>query len=437
LPIAQSPERRTFGFLIGGFALTIVLLALDGLVGFRGAVSTRESLSAITQNQLLNVVLIGQIQQLQSVVNSIGRRTAAGSPPAEANSKDEMHHLAENVHDLFVTVPTDGPDRQTWEEIATTTSWMAGEAERLLALPPGSKEDVTALTDAGERVSKASASLIQSTYKRAQQTKKQIEDATRHQSVQDRALLAGCLGVAFVLFLMATRIYFRMNEQSHELSRVSWQLLEKQESLARRLSHELHDELGQSLTALKTNFSRHAGMNCTEPSWMDDCNLLLKESMRSAHEISQLLRPTILDDFGLDSALAWLCERFEERNGIKVRYLSDFHDRLEEQVETHVFRIAQEALTNVARHARASAVAVKLWKAVDGVVLTISDNGSGFTSTPGLSSQSFGLTGMKARARSLNGTMKIRTGNGHGTLIQVVFPVPQAAHEETNSHSTG
>jgi signal transduction histidine kinase len=170
---------------------------------------------------------------------------------------------------------------------------------------------------------------------------------------------------------------------------------------------------------------------------MEDCNLLLKESMRSAHEISQLLRPTILDDFGLDSALAWLCERFEERNGIKVRYLSDFHDRLEEQVETHVFRIAQEALTNVARHARASAVAVKLWKAADGVVLTISDNGSGFTSTPGLSSQSFGLTGMKARARSLNGTMKIRTGNGQGTLVQVVFPVTQVFHEETNSHSTG
>jgi signal transduction histidine kinase len=255
--------------------------------------------------------------------------------------------------------------------------------------------------------------------------------------VEDRILLAGCLAVAFVLFLTGTRIYYRMNEQSHELSRVSWQLLEKQESLARRLSHELHDELGQSLTALKTNFSRHSTLTCSEPAWMEDCTELLKDSMRSAHEISQLLRPTILDDFGLDSALGWLCERFEERNRVKVRYLSNFRGRLDEQAETHLFRIAQEALTNVARHAGASAVNVQLAKRNEVVDLTISDNGTGFTPTPELRSQSFGLTGMKARARSLNGTMKIRSRAGHGTLVEVSFPVSQTAHEQKNSHLVG
>ena len=109
-----------------------------------------------------------------------------------------------------------------------------------------------------------------------------------------------------------------MTVQSEELSQVSWQLLEKQELLAQRLSRELHDELGQSLTALKTNFSRHAAADRVDPSWMQDCNDLLKGSIRSAHEISELLRPTLLDELGLDSALLWLCERFEERNGMKV-----------------------------------------------------------------------------------------------------------------------
>lgn len=436
LPIFRSKERLAFLFLIGGFLLTIVLLALDGLVGFHGAASTRESLSAITENQLLNVVLIGQIQQLQSLLNSI-RQQAAGKNLSHPTEQEEIHRVGKSVNDLFATVPADSPDLPTWSKIQSKLAWITEEADRILSLPPDQEPDTTGLAQAGEEVAVSTASLIQSTYKRAQTTKLQIEEGARHQSVEDGILLAGCLAVAFLLFLTGIRIYYRMNEQSHELSRVSWQLLEKQESLARRLSHELHDELGQSLTALKTNFSRHSTLTCSEPAWMDDCAELLKESMRSAHEISQLLRPTILDDFGLDSALGWLCERFEERNRVKVRYLSNFRGRLDEQAETHLFRIAQEALTNVARHAHATAVNVQLAKRNEVVDLTISDNGTGFTSTPKLHSQSFGLTGMKARARSLSGTMKIRTRAGHGTLVEVSFPVSQMAHEETNSHLVG
>jgi signal transduction histidine kinase len=214
-----------------------------------------------------------------------------------------------------------------------------------------------------------------------------------------------------------------MKEQSQELTRVSWQLLEKQESLARRLSRELHDELGQSLTALKTNFSRHSASSCVDLSWMRDCTDLLKDSIRNAHEISQLLRPTVLDDFGLDSALSWLCERFEERNRIQVKYLADFHERLEEQTETHVFRIAQEALTNVARHANASIVRVTLRKETNLVSLEVADNGIGLPARKEIPHTSFGLTGMKARARSLRGVMRIASTPGHGTTLFVTFPL--------------
>jgi signal transduction histidine kinase len=436
LPVFRSKERLAFLFLIGGFLLTIVLLALDALVGFHGEASTRESLSAIAENQLLNVVLIGQIQQLHSVLNSIGQR-APGRNPLDQSEREEIHHIERAVKDLSATVPLDSPDIKIWSDIQSKVASIVEETDRMQALPPGQTVEAANLAQAGQQVALATANLIQSTFKRAQETKLQVEKATRRQSVEDRVLLAGCLVVAFVLFLTGTRIYYRMNEQAHELSSVSWQLLEKQESLARRLSHELHDELGQSLTALKTNFSQHASLKCSEPSWMADCTDLLKDSMRSAHEISQLLRPTILDDFGLDSALAWLCERFEERNRVKVRYVSNFRDRLDEQAETHLFRIAQEALTNVARHAHATVVNVQLAKRNEVVDLTISDNGAGFTSTLQHRSQSFGLTGMKARARSLNGTMKIRTRAGHGTLVEVSFPLLQTAHEETNSHLVG
>jgi signal transduction histidine kinase len=230
------------------------------------------------------------------------------------------------------------------------------------------------------------------------------------------------------LFLWTgTRIYYRLSQQSEELNRVSWQLLERQELLAQRLSRELHDELGQSLTALKTNFSRHASAGCADSSWMQDCTELLKGSIRSAHEISQLLRPTLLDDFGLDSALSWLCERFEERNGIKVSYQSDFHWRLDEQAETHIFRIAQEALTNVARHSEATTVDVLFSKQFGIVRLKISDNGVGLKSRPAGSLSAFGLTGMKARARSLEGEMIIESAPGKGVVIEVSFPGKHAS----------
>jgi signal transduction histidine kinase len=143
-----------------------------------------------------------------------------------------------------------------------------------------------------------------------------------------------------------------------------------------------------------------------------------------------LLRPTVLDDFGLDSALAWLCERFEERNNIRVSYLADFEGRLEGQTETHVFRMAQEALTNVARHARATSVRVGLWRDGDVVHLEIADDGIGIASGTRTAGSSFGLTGMKARARSMQGKMEISSTPGKGTTLRVAFPFRNRSDEE-------
>jgi signal transduction histidine kinase len=283
------------------------------------------------------------------------------------------------------------------------------------------------LLAAHEGVSTALEKLLRSSYDRTEATRQQVEEATWRQAIEDRVLLVACLLASCLYLWTGTRIYYRMSQQSEELNQVSWQLLEKQELLAQRLSRDLHDELGQSLTALKANFSRHAAAGCMDPSWMQDCSDLLKESIRSAHEISQLLRPTLLDDFGLDSALAWLCERFEERNKIRVNYQSDYHWRLDEQAETHVFRIAQEALTNVVRHAEASVVEVHFSKQHGVVRLKISDNGVGLKTRPSRSLPSLGLIGMKARARSLEGEMRLQSAPGEGVAIEVVFPANPAS----------
>jgi signal transduction histidine kinase len=424
----RKARAQVLGRLIAGFIVIIALLGLDGLVGFFGATSVRASLASLTRQQAVSLAFIDALQRAQSAVSVIQYRLPTVSSAAErAELKDALARAESRLGELFARVPPDASDTQIWHELESASTSLTAHLSQALALPPGKKLDVVKLLDERERLTLATQRLMRSSHERIDATRLQIEDITWRQSIEDRVLLAACLLVASLFLVTSTRIYYRMSEQSEELNRVSWQLLERQELLAQRLSRELHDELGQSLTALKTNFSRHASSGCVDLSWMRDCTELLKGSIRSAHEISQLLRPTLLDDFGLDSALSWLCERFEERNGIQVRYQSDFHWRLEEQEETHVFRIAQEALTNVARHAKATAVDVFFSKRYGIVRLKISDNGVGLKSRSSGALPSFGLTGMKARARSLEGEMHIESSPGQGVAIEVVFPAKHAS----------
>jgi signal transduction histidine kinase len=217
---------------------------------------------------------------------------------------------------------------------------------------------------------------------------------------------------------------FRMLEQqAGELTSLQYQFLETQENVARRFSHELHDELGQSLTAVKANLSA-LREGVVERHRLEDCSRLVDQALKDVREMSQLLRPTILDDFGLDAALRSLAENFSQRIGIEVNYRSDIAGRrLRDQTETHLFRIAQEALTNVARHAEATSVNIELLSPGHEVVLTISDNGRGFEMRQRRSAPGLGLAGMQTRAHGCGGRLALHASDGKGVKIEVTCPI--------------
>jgi protein-histidine pros-kinase len=203
-------------------------------------------------------------------------------------------------------------------------------------------------------------------------------------------------------------------------------MLEDQEATARRFSHELHDELGQSLTAVKTNLSALAAAGpdaAASGPRLADCLHLVDEAIGNVRQMSQLLRPTILDDFGLEAGLRWLAEGFAARTGIEVSVDSTYSGRLPDETETHLFRISQEALTNVARHANAKHVRIKLTAGAGEIRLSIQDDGCGLSAAPD-TGRGLGLIGMRARARSVGGDVAVHSRPGQGVLIEVRATAP-------------
>ncbi len=206
---------------------------------------------------------------------------------------------------------------------------------------------------------------------------------------------------------------------------LSRRLLEVQEQERRHLARELHDEVGQHLTALNLNLEAAAGLNQAEARrGLEQARALVKDLAGRIRNLSLQLRPTMLDDLGLVPALLWLFDSWTARTRIAVQF--EHHGlsrRLGHEVETAAYRIIQEALTNVARHAGANDVTVRAWLADDRIHLTVEDRGRGFDAESALRhGASAGLSGMRERATLLAGELSVESIPERGTRIAAILP---------------
>ena len=246
------------------------------------------------------------------------------------------------------------------------------------------------------------------------------------------AVVVAILGAIFTIYLVK-RMFFRLRWQATELAHLSSRTMSDQEEAATRLSREMHDHLGQTLSAIEANLVAMQNARAFHSGRLEDCLGLVKDAVGNVREVSQLLRPTILDDFGLDDSLRWLADSFAERTGKDVQYTSSFTGRLDRTLETQLFRIAQEALTNVSRHAEATQVRIDLTEIGKMLRLTIADNGKGMQLHTGMAGG--GLVGMRARARVAGGSLFVQSSAGEGVRICAEVPLPQSAYVTENSHS--
>jgi signal transduction histidine kinase len=293
------------------------------------------------------------------------------------------------------------------------------------------------LDDSRQRMSNS----LESAYEQAEGLREKVYQAGHGLLRFTVWLFAICVGLSVICATWVVRasasLYRRLEQQANELTQLQYQFLETQENVARRFSHELHDELGQALTAVKANLSALREERADDRR-LTDCMSVVDGAIQDVREMSQLLRPTILDDFGLDAALRSLTENFAQRTNIAVHYRSDLQGgRLGDEAETHLFRIAQEALTNVARHSQATEASLQLLLRNGDVVLRITDNGRGFDATRPRKGLGLGLAGMKTRARGCGGDLEVKAAEGKGVSIEVSCPrVYQAvSHSQAGSHA--
>ncbi|MBT9507522.1 response regulator [Rhodoferax sp.] len=216
---------------------------------------------------------------------------------------------------------------------------------------------------------------------------------------------------------------------TRQLQALSQRVLEVQETERRRVAIELHDELGQSLTAIKINLQAQERFKKQQsPTELNAENIrIVDDALQQVRRLALALRPSMLDDLGLSPALQWIAEQTASRSGLSVQlHTPPARARLAPDIETACFRIVQEALTNITRHARARQVAIELQQDGDMLDLCVKDDGCGFDLAAmrerAMSGGSIGVLGMQERAMLIGGQLEIESTPGQGSAVRLRCP---------------
>ncbi len=239
------------------------------------------------------------------------------------------------------------------------------------------------------------------------------------------------------LFSVIVRDVTERVRARQDLARFATEASAIREQEKSRVARELHDELAQSLTALKMDAAwlrdhlQHDPAGVSEK--IADMLVMLDASVAATRRIATDLRPLVLDDLGLAPAIEWLVQNFSQRHGVPCHLALDESLALQEPHATAVFRIVQESLANVAKHAQARQAWVRVVSEGAQVVLEVRDDGVGFDPRAARKPESLGLMGLRERAMLLQGAVEITSTLGEGTRLCAQIPLPDVAHARVRS----
>jgi signal transduction histidine kinase len=431
-------HRRIWPIVCASFALLLLLLPLFGWLVLRQAERIRVQTKDLQRTyQLVDVA----ITDIRSSVYKVDEMIGANSRPLNINSGGlqiaDLHRRTD--HDFETLSSLLNPKNRDqllalrgsldlyWESIDQRLRDLSSGATSSPSRDQGLQNEVL-------RIAERIDALNEENLWRELQA---IED--QQASVKEFAAKAAfllfalefaiaCMSTAYLFRFetIATRVKARADKAESELRRLSNQLILVQEEERRIISRELHDEVGQVLTGLRMELG---ALTYGSPDEVFQVRLqslkqLAEQALHSVRNLALLLRPSMLDDLGLEPALRWQAKEFSQRTGVPVAVtIQSRLDRFPEPIRICLYRIIQEALTNCSKHAKAHRVALTV-KVEGGVVFaSVQDDGIGFDAQHLQQTQGLGLLGMEERVRALQGQVTVTSQRGRGTLVNLSLPV--------------
>jgi signal transduction histidine kinase len=457
--------------LIAGFAVVFGLWMLSGYELVRRLAALEQRTQA-EHEVALNGARVLTTVRTNVLLGSIFLRDAIidNRSMSEDYYRQELTRIRREVEQVlpdYLVDVTSAEERQHWaqlqkelndfwksRELAFSPDWPLDTSEAAAVLRRRVVPSRTAILQILDRLSELQV---------LSQRRHEAEASALHGQLQDRLLVIGALAilVGLIVAVVATRQVSRLERQIGEqrvgeqrtrrdLERLSARLVTVQEEERRRLSRELHDEVGQALTAIKMDVTvaRRGidGLQATESgarivSWLEDARSIAENTLQSVRDLSQLLHPSMLDDFGLPEALRSYLRTFSKRTGISAQFIQTGKEqRLPQAMEVCVYRIAQEALTNVVRHSGARNALVTLSQTDDGLDMTIDDDGHGIDQQISRfgepSTRGLGVIGMRERAQALGGTFALESRRVGGTRVAIHLPPVQPPVDLSHTSDT-
>lgn len=433
--------------LLVGFTaiLAVWLVSVYALVGRMAEADARGA--AIRSRFLRNEQLLSTVRA-QTLLSSVYLRDALLDPsPAVTSYPDRLLTIRQDVERAlaeYVPGVDRAAEREQWVRLQAELHdyWSSMLPVLAFTRTPSLAEARTMLRDVVIprretiiHISDRIHGVNQEGFEQEQGELARVRQGLRRQVWQTNAV-AGLLGCVIALIAMrhAGRLESRIREQhadevrqKGELERLSSQLMQAQEEERRRIARELHDEIGQALNAIKLELA--VAERTTPGAALGEARSITDRALQSVRDLSQLLHPAMLDHLGLPDTATWYLRGFSRRTGITSELVVDELDaRLSPELEVCTYRVIQEAVTNVARHAEATSCRVHIRRLPRSLQVSIADDGKGFDTAAahGHPGQGLGLVSVRERVASLGGSLRVDSRSGAGTNLMVELPIPGA-----------
>jgi signal transduction histidine kinase len=433
-----------------GFGLTLGLWVFAGY-GFATRIAGAETDAAAINSRYMRTQLLLSGIRAQVLLGSVVVRDALLDPEPDrvAGYEGEVQKALAGIDDLlgrYVPVVDSAQERarlshlrRELADFRVTVLGLLASAQEIDAAAARLElsRQVVARREGVIRVSEQVQELNRAAFIERQTQLAEMSAQTQRRLWEQLGLsVLGSLGIALLASGYAGRLEQRLLRQqvrdlrlTKDLQRLSAKLVEAQEEERRTIARELHDEVGQSLTALRMEIdaAQRKLRDVVDVPELNAAQSIAESTLTDVRDLSRLLHPAVLDDLGLPAALESYLRGFETRTGIRIRLqIEGMEERLSGTIEGALYRIVQEATTNVAKHARATLCHVTLARNAGAAVLAIEDDGAGFAldtcanPDPG---RGLGLIGIRERVTQVGGTFFIDSGPGLGTRLTVTIPV--------------